>query len=389
MFHQGSLTLLRVRNIPIRAHWTLLLVIPYLALAFAYQFAQVTRIAHVPAERIAVPPLVWGLLLAVGLFISVGLHELAHSLVAIRLGGRVREITLMLVGGISLIEHMPRKPRSEALVAAVGPVTSLALAAVLFLVHGGLPHGAADTKMGLFYLARANLVLGVFNLLPAFPMDGGRVLRALLQGPFGPARATAVATRIGKILAIGLGVLGVAGGGLLMVLVALFLYSGADTEAHAQSLRDALAGLRVEQLMMAPATSVALDTPLADVAHILLNSGHREAAVLDEYQRPVGVVRARHLTPPVALASASVRWLGDRIHEGVVLARPDQPIAEVLERHPNAEYVIAIHVPDSGGAVLAGLLSRLGLEHALMLLALERGLPPGSASFVPRRTREV
>src|SRR5688572_20511348 len=124
MFQQGALTMVRVRGVPIRAHWTLLLILPYLAFVLSLQFRGVAELAGVREASLLLPPLVWGAVLAIGLFASSTLHELAHSFLAIRFGGRVRSITLMLVGGVTELAHAPRRPRHEALVAAVGPATS-------------------------------------------------------------------------------------------------------------------------------------------------------------------------------------------------------------------------------------------------------------------------
>src|SRR5579883_3193396 len=150
---QGSLTLFYVRGIPIRAHWTLFLIIPYIATVFSVNFAEVANTAGVAANHLTLPPLFWGALLAISLFASIALHELAHSLLAIRYGGRIREITLMLIGGVSQIEQMPRGRRKEALMAAAGPATSLALFVLLMLLYRLIAKDYPDLRMGVFYLA--------------------------------------------------------------------------------------------------------------------------------------------------------------------------------------------------------------------------------------------
>src|SRR5262249_53472227 len=138
MFNRGSITLFRVRSVPVKAHWTLLLILPYLAFVFAVRFGAVAQKSGVEPKDLLLPPLFWGILIALGLFPSVAIHELAHTWVAIRSGGQVREITLMLLGGVSQIERMPRRPRYEALMAAAGPLTSLLLGGILLWI-GRLP----------------------------------------------------------------------------------------------------------------------------------------------------------------------------------------------------------------------------------------------------------
>src|SRR5688572_13752197 len=222
----GSLTLFRVRGVPVRAHWTLLLSMMWMTPVFALRFGDVARVSGVDPAAVVLPPIVWGLLVAIGLFASVAVHEMAHTLVALRAGGRVREITLMLLGGVTQVEHLPQRPRTEAVMAAAGPLTSIALG--LLLIGGLRLPLPADLHLGVFYLAQLNFVLGIFNLLPAFPMDGGRILRALLTLRVGALRATRAAAWIGKAAAIAFGLWALAGGGLFMVLLALFLYTGAE-----------------------------------------------------------------------------------------------------------------------------------------------------------------
>jgi Zn-dependent protease len=239
MFQDGSLTLFRIRAIPVRAHWTLLLAVPYLALVLSIQFRAVAELAGVPHEQLALPPLIWGLVLALGLFASITLHELAHSFVAIRFGGRVRSITLMLVGGVSQLARIPDRPYHEGLMAAVGPIVSLVLGALLYLAYTASATWPPDLQMALFYLAGMNLTLGVFNLIPAFPMDGGRLLRAALATKLSRSRATQIAAAIGKVCAVALGLLGLWSSNLLLILIAVFVYAGAHAEVERERIRDA------------------------------------------------------------------------------------------------------------------------------------------------------
>src|SRR5215471_19475829 len=156
-----GLTLLRVRGIPLRLHWTLGAMVLYLAWVFSMRFAQLAE--H--AGSGVLPPLGWGLLVSVGLFVGVALHELGHSLLALAFGGKVRAITLTFIGGVSEIEEMPRHGLREALVAIAGPLVSFLLAIVAWLIARAAD-GAADVRLGLSLLARLNLVIGIFNLLP-------------------------------------------------------------------------------------------------------------------------------------------------------------------------------------------------------------------------------
>ena len=231
-----------------RAHWTLLLIVPYLAVALSYQFREVATLAGVDQAHLTLPPMVWGAVLAAGLFVSVALHELAHTLLALRFGGRVHSITLMLIGGVSQLSRAPTRPLHEALMAAAGPATSFAIGVLCFAGFVEF-RGRADLQMALFYLATMNVTLGLFNLLPAFPMDGGRVLRAILAARIGRSRATSIAAAVGRACAIALGLFAIIQLNLLLGLIAVFVYFGAASEATGERIKQILSELAVTDLL--------------------------------------------------------------------------------------------------------------------------------------------
>jgi len=185
------------------------------------------------------------LLSIIALFAIVVLHELGHALMARRFGVMTRDIILLPIGGVARLERMPRNPRQELLVALAGPAVNVALALALFaIVRLGGPLPAPDLyeldplvsmRAFLYQLMLVNIGLAVFNLLPAFPMDGGRVLRALLamrMSSYG--RATGIAARIGRVLALLLGAAGLYGlRNPFWLLIALFVWMGAGSEAAA------------------------------------------------------------------------------------------------------------------------------------------------------------
>ncbi len=372
MFERGAVTLFRVRGIPVRAHWTLLLVLPYLAVVFTLQFEAVARLAGLPPASVQGPPLLWGALLAIGLFASIGLHELAHTLVAVHSGGRVRDITLMLLGGVSHFERMPRRPRTEAAIAVVGPLTSLALGGLLLLLLRVMPVGAGDLRFGLFYLAALNLLLGVFNLLPAFPMDGGRVLRAALAAWLGEPRATTVAAGIGTALAVVMGIWGLWVGNFLLLLIAVFVFAGAQLEAHSEKVSESLRGLRVADLILAPGPTIPATAPLSDVLPRMHAAGRLELVVVDEAGHATGIVRARDLVdiPSEERASRTVHDLGARLTVGVHRVLWNQSAAEALEEAAThrADHLLVVD-PHSGTTV--GLLGVSDIESTVVLRGIE------------------
>ncbi|XXF79198.1 site-2 protease family protein [Myxococcaceae bacterium GXIMD 01537] len=287
---RGSFQIASFRGIPIRIHLTLLLVLPLLAFLFGGAFKRQAVLAEVPPERLTGPPALWGLAVAVGLFAAVLLHELAHVVYALRKGGRVRSITLMMVGGVSEMAEAPKRPRDEAVMALVGPLASLVLAGVLYgvlvLLRGS---NSFNLQFALFYLAMLNLILGLFNLLPAFPLDGGRIVRAVLAARMGPVRGTRAAATIGKVFAGLFGIVGLVTLNPFLMLIAFFVFMGAEGEAQQVATRSVLEGLPVAELMMPRAEGLDADAPVSEALGALRRE-RRLALPVTEGERPVGWV---------------------------------------------------------------------------------------------------
>ncbi|HEU4730400.1 MAG TPA: site-2 protease family protein [Kofleriaceae bacterium] len=391
MFQDGSLTLFRIRGVPVRAHWTLLLVLPYLALVLSIQFRAVAELADVPRDQLVLPPLIWGLVLAIGLFVSITLHELAHSIVALRFGGRVRSITLMLLGGVSQLARIPRRPYHEGLMALVGPVTSLVLGVLLYLAYAASATWPADAQMALFYLAGMNLTLGVFNLVPAFPMDGGRLLRAALAARLSRARATQIAAAIGKVCAVAFGLLGLWSANLLLILVAVFVYAGAQAELERERIRDALEGLRIVDLLpqlKRPPPIVSAERLVGEVLPRMRELDRLELVVVDPSGAPLTVLQASDL----ASVSTGARWavtigeLAAQLPVRHIVVPWGSSANDAIERAAEAEaaYVIVVDPGAEPPDDLVGLVAAEDIARMvkLQLLARQAGPnPPRSASL--------
>lgn len=289
---RGAFRVFTLRGIPIRVHFSFLLALPVLAWFFGQVFASraAARMADVPQEQLVHTPFLWGLGLAVALFVSVLVHELAHSLYALRKGGEVSDITLMMIGGVSRITRMPKGHRHEALMALAGPATSVGLGVLFLGVYVALARVPyPNLRFAFFYLGQLNIVLGFFNLLPAFPMDGGRILRAALTGRLGRPKATRVAGGVGKVFAVLFGLLGLMSVNLLLIFIAFFVYMGAEAETREVATQARLERLRVKDVMVARTASVAAHQPLAQVAAILRMERRRAMPVV-EGGRVVGLV---------------------------------------------------------------------------------------------------
>ncbi|MGY6551107.1 MAG: site-2 protease family protein [Erythrobacter sp.] len=221
------------------------------------------------------------------LFLCVVLHEFGHITAASYFGVRTPEIVLLPIGGVARLERIPEEPLAELLIAAAGPAVTLAIAVILLLLLGGLPPPetvlSLDGPQALIaQLVLANVILFVFNLVPAFPMDGGRILRALLSARMGHQRGTRIAAGIGQGFAVLLGVAGVLSPNVLLVLVAVFVYFAAASERSVVEVRGITSGRPAGELMITHFLALAPDDPVSQGASAVIRSEQREFPVLDE-----------------------------------------------------------------------------------------------------------
>ena len=257
----ASLRLGRIAGIPVGASWSVLLI----AALFAWSLAGSILPGLVPG---LVPSTYWAAaVVATGLFLgSLLAHEVGHALVARRAGLRVRGITLWLLGGVAQLEDEPASPRDDLRVAIVGPAISLALAVGFGVAAAGLALlGAPALAVAVLgWLAVANVALALFNLIPAAPLDGGRVLRALLASRLGFVRATEIAAFIGQGFAFALGIVGffgipgLFGPNLVLIFIAIFVYLAASAEAHSVALRAMSRGVQAGRASIRQAASPAI-----------------------------------------------------------------------------------------------------------------------------------
>jgi len=219
-------------------------------------------------------------------FFIIVLHELGHARMARHFGIGTHDITLLPIGGVARLERMPEKPSQELAVALAGPAVNAVLAALfwpLSQLFPSDPMAAAGNLLGfeggwLVALTRFNVVIALFNLLPAFPMDGGRVLRALLAMRLSPVRATEVAASVGRGMALLFGILGLAFNPFF-ILLAIFVWMGAGAEAAATHLRAAVAGMPVERLMIAHPDRIAPTLSLGAAMERMIANGGQMLAV--------------------------------------------------------------------------------------------------------------
>ncbi len=287
-------------GIPIKLDVTFLLILPVFAWLIGAQVEPLIGITNTflgteidPGPLTAGSmPWILGLAAAIGLFVGVALHELGHSLVAMYYGYEIDSITLWIFGGLAQLTEQPDHWLQELNIAIAGPIVSVAVGIVSWLLLLPLPPSLDAVIFVLGYLALMNVALAVFNMLPAFPMDGGRVLRALLARNRPLAQATQTAAEIGKLFAFLMGIFGLFQLNIILIGVAFFIYIAASGEAQQTVLRAAFEGVTVKDVMT-HGDDVDVVHPRTSIAELLdrmFTERHTGYPVLDDFGRPVGMV---------------------------------------------------------------------------------------------------
>jgi Zn-dependent protease/predicted transcriptional regulator len=338
----GSFRIGSIFGIPIQIHYTFLLVIPLFAWIIGSQIAlTVTTLEElylVPIDTSLITsgfvPYVLGAIVSFGLFFGVLVHELAHSLVARAKGIGINSITLMIFGGVASMEEGIPDPKVELPMALVGPVTSLlfgVLCGGLVYVVPAVIAGPARAGVLIFlfgYLGVLNVILCFFNLIPAFPMDGGRVLRAWLAGRMPLHKATQIAADIGKGFAVLFGIVGLVAFSPFLILIALFIYIGANMESTAVKYSHLLQDVTVGDMMSSPVSTVPPNLPVSQVITMMYASKHLGFPVV-ERDTLVGIVTLADInrTSPIDREAMQVR---DIMTRDLIVLPPSAPVIDAL-----------------------------------------------------------
>jgi len=289
-----SIPILRVAGIQLRIHVTFLLLIGWIALGSGS-----------------------AVIFVLLLFLCVVLHEFGHALAAKSYGINTPDITLLPIGGVARLERIPEEPKQELVIAIAGPLVNVIIAACLYLVIGARGHVApqnamqsGDMLIGLFQI---NVWLLLFNLLPAFPMDGGRVLRALLATRLTYARATQVAATVGQAFAFIFGIVGLFGiPGLFhanpfLIFIAFFVYIGASQEAALAQMRDVSRRFPVSSAMVREFRTLPATATLQEAVDALLATSQHDFPVLDEGGSVAGILTRHDLIAALHKGDANIR----------------------------------------------------------------------------------
>ena len=317
-----SWKLTRLADIDIYVHATFFILIAWIGLSYWQVEGSLAAVMN-------------GVGFILALFGCVVLHELGHALTARRYGIRTRHITLLPIGGVAALERMPDDPRQEIAVALAGPAVNLAIALGLWLwllaSSALVPVDHLSLTGGPFLerLMVINIVLAVFNLLPAFPMDGGRVLRAALAMRVDRNRATQVAARVGQGLALWLGFIGLFYNPFL-IFIALFVWIGAAAEAGSEQIKSTLSGVAVGRAMLTDFQVLSPDDLLSRAIELTMAGSQKEFPVLVDAVM-VGVLGQTDLLKGLQ-ARGEQALVGDWMQREIQSADIDEPLEKVLER---------------------------------------------------------
>ncbi len=322
-------------------------------------------------------------LLLLALFACILLHEFGHILMARRFGVRTPDVILLPIGGVARLERIPDEPKQELLIALAGPVVTAALALIFYSILR-LTGGEADVgelnpiAPFLNQLLVTNVWLLLFNMIPAFPMDGGRVLRALLASRMGIVRGTRVAATLGQTLALVGGLYGITAQHPFLVLIAFFVFLGATAETQAVETRAAGDGLQVSQVMVTDFRTIPVYATLSDAVDLLLSGEQREFPVVDNNGRIEGILTRDNLIKGLSQSGPGASVAGAMTPQ-VPAVPPTLGFQEALERLRSSR-LPALPVVDPAGA-LVGLLTS---ENIADLLLVQRARTGGRAEVRQR-----
>ncbi len=344
----GSFRIGSLFGIPIQLHWTFLVIIPLFAWIIGSQISMtadlLSGLFRVPIDTTyfaqGLAPYIVGAIVALGLFAGVLLHEIAHCIVAKRMGIPINSITLLIFGGVSSMEEKAPDPRVELPMALIGPLSSMAVGmvfiALLYITAGvvdDLP--LAGLLIFLFsYLGLLNIFLFIFNLLPAFPMDGGRVLRAYLAGRMPLHRATKIAADVGKVFAVIFSIVGIILFSPLLILIAFFIFIGAGQESTAIKYNFLLKDVSVGDVMAKNVMTISPNTPIREVIDLMYTTKHLGFPVMDRGHLAGMVTLADvHKIPPLDREAMQAR---DIMTRDVITLAPQAPVIDglmLMSRH--------------------------------------------------------
>ncbi|EMA31711.1 CBS domain-containing protein [Halobiforma nitratireducens] len=385
-------------GIPIKLDLTFLLILPVFAYLIGFEIETVIEALNLAMEAgIDVDaltfewwmPYVVGLAAAIGLFAGVLLHELGHSLTAQRYGFPIDSITLWLLGGVAALSEMPEDWRQELNIAIAGPIVSVLVGVVSYVAFVFTPEAFDATRFVLGYLAVLNVALAIFNMVPAFPMDGGRVLRALLARNQPYAKATQQAASIGKMFAFIMGLFGLFAFSIILIAVAFFIYIAASSEAQQVTMKAAFQDVTVADIMTRAEElhTVGPETTISELVQRMFRERHTGYPVVERDNwgddRLIGLVTlddAREIDP----VERDAYEVEDVMTTDLETIDPDTDAMTAIERMQRNGIGRLLVVDDDD---LVGLISRTDLMTAFDIVQQSGG--PVRSSERPQSANEL
>ncbi|RZN38784.1 MAG: CBS domain-containing protein [Methanophagales archaeon ANME-1-THS] len=371
-----------IRGIPIKLHVTFLIIFLFVIWLFSANAFPIFNLTIGFGNMNISSGLKYllGSIAAVLFFATLLFHELSHSFVAQHYGAHIRGITLFIIGGVSQMDEIPKEPHKEARISAAGPGLSLSIGLISYALYylfgpvnlaetGALVKNAALIILGI--LAFYNIVLGIFNLIPAFPMDGGRLLRAWFAKRMPYIDATRRAVAVGKSFAFAMGILGLFTLQFFLLLIAIFIYFGGSEEERATVVSVTLAGVKVRDLMtrVPDVIYVPPDWTIDQLIEVLFKTKHMGYPVQESLDSPVlGVVTFADVQK-IPAPKRGITRVGDVMTRALIAIRPDADAYDALKLM-STRNVGRLLVMEDGQ--MKGLVSRTDLMRAIQFLGTYR-----------------
>ncbi|OFZ83424.1 MAG: hypothetical protein A3K03_01560 [Bdellovibrionales bacterium RIFOXYD1_FULL_44_7] len=325
----NGMKIVRIRETEFRINYSLLIVMAYVAIVVAAQFPVLIARLDFTADQLGLNPVIWGLLFALGIFVSVAIHEAAHVLGLLRDRAKIRCVTFWMIGGAIESQIIDQKKNHELRNAIVGPLTSFILAGAFLLVANS-PTLAANPAVlvAAVWMSSVNFIIALFNLFPAIPFDGGKVLKSFFSRRYGVVDGTQRTVRVSKIVALVLGVFGIFTFNLLILFVALFIYAAAVSELRLVKIKEALVGVSVGEVVLRTDT-ITKDQSIAFAAHKMKNEKLNVLPVLLDFKR-VAILSIERIKN-VPNEEWESRTVEEIVHDGVTSVEANEALDAIYQ----------------------------------------------------------
>ena len=341
---KGVFRIIKIKGISLYIHWTFLLLFGWIALVNAQSGNNVEQ-------------LFWSLLFICAVFACVALHEFGHAFVASLFGIKAKSIVLLPIGGVASIEKFPDNPVQELAISIAGPLVNILIAAVLMIFlqpYSPFWESQPDVSIThghdlIYNLHLMNIGLAAFNLIPAFPMDGGRILRALLGFRMNYVRATNIAATIGKIIAGLFIAFGIIFYNVLLPLIGIFIIISASTEEYYLRLKSLVKGIKLKEVLMDDYDSIQSDLTVGQATDFM-TTNHNKYFILMNGATPIGSINRIEIIKAIADKKFEYR-IGELVKEDLHYLNGDDEVELVLEKlasHPDLVYPVMVKNHFSG-----------------------------------------